>query len=120
MPAVWPVVRRILRGENILVKAIHKSHASWLDRKSHLATTTTTSTNDRSFTGYDPFCRKVDVEGIGVDGYGYSVTITGGNADSQKKSKFRKMFSRKEYDDKSDLDSQVSVREPKRSRRGDR
>jgi len=99
MPAVRPILGRICKRLNkrlsIIPATIQRHRDAREERKSAsfnmYSSNASSDFNTRSFTANDPYCRTVDVEGIGLDGFGYTVTITAGGPGNEKRSRLRKL-----------------------------
>jgi hypothetical protein len=71
-PALRPLVGRLLVRRKEFADTFKDSI-----RRSG-STTIADTLDDTKWSSYDTYCKDVDVEGIGVDGLGYTVTITAG------------------------------------------
>lgn len=63
---------------------------------------------------HNQYCRTVDVEGIGNDGFGYTVTITTARPSAGKKSTLRKLVFPEEHDGMHSKKLDTSIQAPRR------
>ncbi|KAF2666252.1 hypothetical protein BT63DRAFT_53788 [Microthyrium microscopicum] len=98
MPAIRPVIGRLLRKENPISRVIRKNRQASHERKyfQTYATTTVDSYADKFSDAQNTYSRDIDVEGIALDGLGYTVRITGGLPKPEKKHRLSRFaFSRR-------------------------
>src|ERR1700760_1995958 len=88
-PALRPVLGRLLARRNIMVNEIKKRYHG--DTRSSGSATLRDLGNSDHLNSYGSYWKDVDVEGIGVDGFGYTVTITAGaHLDQQRSNRLRR------------------------------
>ena len=111
VPALRPVVGRFLTRRNIIVNEIKKRYQG--DSRSSGSATLREFGNSDHLYSYSNSWRDVDIEGIGVDGFGYTVTITGGaNLEPHSPKRLRKSMNLGDIEQAEKQDSSLDSHKP--------